>query len=85
VILLASHPIDLFSSLPAWLGRGNLSPPNLLDMSSKYAFHKGLKELRFLFCHTSSHSDATRSATQVLLVNSKFVLSMKDSVHLADS
>ncbi|PCG95628.1 NADH dehydrogenase [ubiquinone] (complex I), alpha subcomplex, subunit 2 [Penicillium occitanis (nom. inval.)] len=29
-------------------------------MSAKYAFNKSLKELRFLFCQTSSHSDATR-------------------------
>ncbi|KAH8695231.1 NADH-ubiquinone oxidoreductase 105 kDa subunit [Talaromyces proteolyticus] len=30
-------------------------------MSARYAFNKSLKELRFLFCQTSSHSDATRS------------------------
>ena len=30
-------------------------------MSAKYAFNKALKELRFLFCHTSAQSDATRS------------------------
>jgi NADH dehydrogenase (ubiquinone) 1 alpha subcomplex subunit 2 len=30
-------------------------------MSAKYAFNKGLKELRFLFCHTSEHSEATRA------------------------
>ncbi|KAI5307803.1 hypothetical protein KEM55_007377 [Ascosphaera atra] len=29
-------------------------------MASKYAFATGLKELRFLFCHTSQHSAATR-------------------------
>lgn len=29
-------------------------------MSGRYAFNKSLKELRFLFCQTSSHSDATR-------------------------
>ncbi|KAL2217006.1 NADH-ubiquinone oxidoreductase 105 kDa subunit [Thermoascus aurantiacus ATCC 26904] len=29
-------------------------------MSAKYAFDKSLKELRFLFCHTSPHSEATR-------------------------
>ncbi|PGH10551.1 hypothetical protein AJ80_07497 [Polytolypa hystricis UAMH7299] len=29
-------------------------------MSARYAFSKSLKEVRFLFCHTSSHSDATR-------------------------
>ncbi|RMJ27132.1 hypothetical protein PHISP_02018 [Aspergillus sp. HF37] len=33
-------------------------------MSSKYAFTKGLKELRFLFCHTSEQSAATRSFLQ---------------------
>lgn len=31
---------------------------------TKYAFTKGLKELRFLFCHTSEHSAATRSFLQ---------------------
>lgn len=31
-----------------------------LDMSAKYAFKKGLKEIRFLFCQTSEHSAATR-------------------------
>ncbi|KAL2871470.1 L51/S25/CI-B8 domain-containing protein [Aspergillus lucknowensis] len=30
-------------------------------MSAKYAFTKGLKELRFLFCQTSEQSAATRS------------------------
>lgn len=30
-------------------------------MASKYAFGKGLKELRFLFCQTSEPSAATRS------------------------
>ncbi|KAL1999259.1 hypothetical protein VTN02DRAFT_4814 [Thermoascus thermophilus] len=30
-------------------------------MSAKYAFSQGLKELRFLFCHTSPHSEATRT------------------------
>jgi len=30
-------------------------------MAAKYAFSKSLKELRFLFCQTSSHSDAMRS------------------------
>ncbi|KAJ9210816.1 hypothetical protein DTO166G4_7587 [Paecilomyces variotii] len=30
-------------------------------MSAKYAFSQGLKELRFLFCQTSAHSEATRS------------------------
>ncbi|PYH46038.1 L51/S25/CI-B8 domain-containing protein [Aspergillus saccharolyticus JOP 1030-1] len=33
-------------------------------MSSKYAFTKGLKELRFLFCQTSQDSAATRSFLQ---------------------
>ncbi|OJK02106.1 hypothetical protein ASPACDRAFT_40925 [Aspergillus aculeatus ATCC 16872] len=33
-------------------------------MSSKYAFTKGLKELRFLFCQTSQESAATRSFLQ---------------------
>ncbi|KAF4212699.1 hypothetical protein CNMCM8980_009754 [Aspergillus fumigatiaffinis] len=33
-------------------------------MSSKYAFSKGLKELRFLFCQTSEQSAATRSFLQ---------------------
>ncbi|KXT17198.1 hypothetical protein AC579_362 [Pseudocercospora musae] len=30
-------------------------------MASKYAFTKGLKELRFLHCQTSEHSNAVRS------------------------
>ncbi|KXX79255.1 NADH dehydrogenase [ubiquinone] 1 alpha subcomplex subunit 2 [Madurella mycetomatis] len=30
-------------------------------MSGRYAFAKGLKELRFLFCQTAEHSSATRS------------------------
>ncbi|EOO01630.1 putative nadh-ubiquinone oxidoreductase kda subunit protein [Phaeoacremonium minimum UCRPA7] len=30
-------------------------------MSTKYAFTKGLKEVRFLFCQTSEQSAATRS------------------------
>jgi NADH dehydrogenase (ubiquinone) 1 alpha subcomplex subunit 2 len=29
-------------------------------MSGKYVFTKGLKELRFLFCHTSEQSAPTR-------------------------
>lgn len=29
-------------------------------MSSKYAFAKGLKELRFLFCQTSEQSTGVR-------------------------
>ncbi|KFA62314.1 hypothetical protein S40285_06546 [Stachybotrys chlorohalonatus IBT 40285] len=29
-------------------------------MSSKYAFSKGLREVRFLFCQTSEHSTAVR-------------------------
>ncbi|KAI0120672.1 thioredoxin-like protein [Xylariales sp. AK1849] len=30
-------------------------------MSSKYAFTKSLKEVRFLFCQTGDHSAATRT------------------------
>ncbi|EAQ89676.1 predicted protein [Chaetomium globosum CBS 148.51] len=30
-------------------------------MSARYAFSKGLKEVRFLFCQTGEHSSATRS------------------------
>ncbi|UNI24031.1 hypothetical protein JDV02_009811 [Purpureocillium takamizusanense] len=30
-------------------------------MSSKYAFTKSLREVRFLFCQTSEHSAAVRS------------------------
>ncbi|KAK3990293.1 thioredoxin-like protein [Cladorrhinum sp. PSN332] len=30
-------------------------------MSGRYAFAKGLKEVRFLFCQTGDHSAATRS------------------------
>ncbi|KAK1672716.1 thioredoxin-like protein [Colletotrichum godetiae] len=30
-------------------------------MSSKYAFTKALKEVRFLFCQTGEHSAATRN------------------------
>lgn len=29
-------------------------------MSGRYAFAKGLKEVRFLFCQTGEHSSATR-------------------------
>lgn len=29
-------------------------------MATKYAFTKGLKELRFLHCQTSEHSNAVR-------------------------
>jgi NADH dehydrogenase (ubiquinone) 1 alpha subcomplex subunit 2 len=32
-------------------------------MSGKYVFTKGLKELRFLHCQTSEHSNAVRYAT----------------------
>lgn len=39
-------------------------PSDASIMSAKYAFSNGLKELRFLFCHTSSHGDATRSDTR---------------------
>lgn len=38
-------------------------------MSAKYAFNKSLKELRFLFCQTSSHSDATRYVLNSSLCN----------------
>lgn len=31
-----------------------------VTMSGKYAFTKGLKELRFLHCQTSEHSNAVR-------------------------
>jgi hypothetical protein len=31
-------------------------------MSSKYAFSKGLREVRFLFCQSSEHSAAVRYA-----------------------
>ncbi|GKT66466.1 hypothetical protein ColTof4_03959 [Colletotrichum tofieldiae] len=31
-------------------------------MSSKYAFTKALKEVRFLFCQTGEHSAATRTS-----------------------
>lgn len=30
------------------------------NMSAKYAFSQTLKEVRFLFCQTGAHSDATR-------------------------
>lgn len=30
--------------------------------ATKYAFAQGLKELRFLFCHTSEQSSGTRYA-----------------------
>ncbi|KAL1953329.1 hypothetical protein VTO42DRAFT_3009 [Malbranchea cinnamomea] len=30
-------------------------------MASRYAFSKSVRELRFLFCHTSAHGDATRA------------------------
>ena len=33
-------------------------------MSGKYVFSKALKELRFLHCQTSEHSNAVRYALQ---------------------
>ncbi|KAK9771677.1 hypothetical protein SCAR479_11606 [Seiridium cardinale] len=36
-------------------------------MSSKYAFTKALKEVRFLFCQTGEHSAATRQHTAFAL------------------
>lgn len=35
-------------------------------MSGKYVFSKALKELRFLHCQTSEHSNAVRYASIVL-------------------
>jgi hypothetical protein len=34
-----------------------------VKMSGRYAFSKGLKEVRFLFCQTGEHSSATRCVT----------------------
>jgi NADH dehydrogenase (ubiquinone) 1 alpha subcomplex subunit 2 len=36
-------------------------------MSTKYAFTKSLKEVRFLFCQTAEHSAATRFAFSLSL------------------
>ncbi|KAK2765024.1 hypothetical protein FQN54_008723 [Arachnomyces sp. PD_36] len=33
-------------------------------MSAKYAFTKSLKEIRFLFCHSSPHSEPVRTFLQ---------------------
>jgi hypothetical protein len=49
------------SKYPYLVGGGYSRHHPLLTMSGKYVFNKGLKELRFLFCQTSSHSEATRS------------------------
>lgn len=38
-------------------------PPFHAPMSGKYVFTKGLKELRFLHCQTSEHSNAVRYGT----------------------
>lgn len=38
-------------------------PPSHAPMSGKYVFTKGLKELRFLHCQTSEHSNAVRYGT----------------------
>jgi hypothetical protein len=38
-------------------------PPNVSAMSGKYVFSRGLKELRFLHCQTSEHSNAVRYET----------------------
>jgi hypothetical protein len=43
-------------------------------MSAKYTFNKGLKELRFLFCHTSEHSEATR----LVIALSPFIMKKKE-------
>ena len=41
-------------------------------MSGKYAFTKTLKELRFLFCQTSSHSAAARfGQVHFILINAQ--------------
>lgn len=62
------HQSTLPSTLCAWLfwsfcrfnlKEARLGNPNC-KMASKYAFGKGLKELRFLFCQTSEPSAATR-------------------------
>jgi hypothetical protein len=39
-------------------------------MSGKYVFSKALKELRFLHCQTSEHSNAVRYAFEILLATS---------------
>ena len=38
---------------------------NRSTMSGKYAFTKGLKEVRFLFCQSSDHSAATRYVSEL--------------------
>ncbi|KAK4648930.1 hypothetical protein QC762_114540 [Podospora pseudocomata] len=49
-----NEPIERLVSLP-------FSYTEHIKMSGRYAFAKGLKEVRFLFCQTGEHSAATRS------------------------
>lgn len=49
----------LHSSSQRWW-RAYSTANSLATMSSKYAFTKALKEVRFVFCQTSEHSGPTR-------------------------
>lgn len=55
--------------------------PSLI-MSSKYAFTKSLKEVRFLFCQTSEHSAATRFGASLVPPLLPFPLRILTEVNL---
>lgn len=42
----------------------------IANMSGRFAFSKGLKEVRFLFCQTGEHSAATRRVIPALQMES---------------
>ncbi|KEZ42779.1 hypothetical protein SAPIO_CDS5187 [Scedosporium apiospermum] len=48
-------------SPPFQLNPTRTKPEDTPKMSGRYAFTKTVKELRFLFCQTSEHSNAVRS------------------------
>lgn len=61
--LQAPHPLEP-QLTPTTPTHPCAAPPDgySKEMSSKYAFTKSLREIRFLFCQTSEHSAATRYA-----------------------
>lgn len=64
---LSPHRSNSFNARPDNLHRAVSTHLHLFDecvatMSGKYAFTKTLKELRFLHCQTSEHSNAVRYA-----------------------
>lgn len=52
-------------------------------MSGKYVFTKGLKELRFLHCQTSEHSNAVRYAISLLTCSQHCDNVMSKAMHKA--